>query len=768
MYTIDPTTAPVSGLNMTGNGLNYSVDQVARMQNILMRKATYEPENVEYDKSAPERATYPSTAQNSFRSSNVGKETTAENQKRNVSGRYRGKSPGSNIELELRIDVDGLRPTRRVSGDFYQTVGGTITYVGSFIVTTPTLTVITPTHTSEQERVIIDGEGIFTFTTGSPRLWITIPRVDGFMPPASAVAQFMTTAGVPGAQYTCAFESSFFRRVEFEMDFVKSVQPFKSYKTGVLPSGGPDRTLTVAAAFAEAGIDMPDPDGTNEVPFDGAGIDSKWTNRELHTAMENHFSRYHNEPGWRVWLLAATLHENGPGLRGIMFDRDQRQGCAVFHDVIGGSTDQIVRAQLRTYVHELGHCFNLYHSHHKEYMQPPQPNRLDALSWMHYPDYYRSGGLTGAAAYWAAFPFQFDDLELIHLRHAFRNDIIMGGNPFGLGAADLDPLLFADPIEDLSGLRLSIKAAESYYFGEPIVVELKLELTDIRGKRVNTRIHPNYGYVQIAIKRSNGKIQIYQPLLQQCAEPEVEYMDVNMPAAYDSAYIGYGKKGFYFDDPGAYELRAVYHAMDGSKVFSNTLRLRVDAPINEQEREIANLFLGEDQGKLLYLLGSDGETLQKGNDAFEEMIQGKHKSHPMAIYAKLVKGMNASRPFKKIETDLKSKLVSVRPADYMLSKDLLSGACGQTIAADPTADSMAEVGLDNITLNMAMQRLAEVQKEQGDVAGAQSTCQDMVNYFSKPHIPSFVQDRISSQAAPILGVDYTSGTESKPKRSKKK
>jgi hypothetical protein len=56
---------------------------------------------------------------------------------------------------------------------------------------------------------------------------------------------------------------------------------------------------------------------------------------------------------------------------------------------------------------------------------------------MNYPPRYlpAGGGPGGPAAFWDAFPFQFDDLELAHLRHAFRNDIIMGGNPFGTGAA---------------------------------------------------------------------------------------------------------------------------------------------------------------------------------------------------------------------------------------------------------------------------------------------------------------------------------------------
>jgi hypothetical protein len=45
----------------------------------------------------------------------------------------------------------------------------------------------------------------------------------------------------------------------------------------------------------------------------------------------------------------------------------------------------------------------------------------------------------GTAAYWAAFPLQFTDNEVIHLRHGLYKNVIMGANAFGKGAADIDP-----------------------------------------------------------------------------------------------------------------------------------------------------------------------------------------------------------------------------------------------------------------------------------------------------------------------------------------
>jgi hypothetical protein len=77
--------------------------------------------------------------------------------------------------------------------------------------------------------------------------------------------------------------------------------------------------------------------------------------------MVDHFSLFANVPQWRVWLLVATSHDGG--YRGIMFDYSdafQRQGCAVFYDAIKGADAESQRAQLRTYVHELGHAFDRF------------------------------------------------------------------------------------------------------------------------------------------------------------------------------------------------------------------------------------------------------------------------------------------------------------------------------------------------------------------------------------------------------------------------
>lgn len=643
---------------------------------------------------------------------------------RRVSGRY-ANCPRP-WKLELRVDVDGYRPMKRVSGDYYIISGATTSYYGSFVVDAPSISI-------SSTQVTITGIAKTTWATSYNKLRIIIPRHTIFQPSANAYVQWMTTSNRRGAAYTCVYESPYFRTVDLEQDYEKGVTPFVSYNTGLLPSGGPARTLSVARSYAEAGVEMRSASIRNEVPV-AAG--STWSNAELHAAMENHFSLWKDEPQWKVWLFHAMRHDYGPGLRGIMFDQKnkQRQGCASFYQRIAGTAPEKLRDQLYVGVHELGHCFNLFHSFHKKFMNPPLPNRPSAKSWMNYPQNYPGG----AAAFWSAFPFQFDNLEVIHLRHAFRNNIIMGGNPFGTGAALENPDAFADNVDDHSGLGLELRSQNtSVPLGEPVVIEIKLYTTDLRGKRVHKDLHPDFGFVQIAIQQPGGEVVLYHPPIDHCIEVETTLLDAATPAVYDSAYIGYDKeRGQIFNQPGQYQLRGVYYALDGSVVLSELITLKVRAPMTEADVDVADLFLGNEQGMLLYLLGSDSDVLQSGNDAFDQVLD-KYADHPLAVYARLVKGTNAGRDFKTIAADYQ---VESRKAQADEAEKQLSAVIDA---------SQAEAGVDNITLNETMRRLARVQGAAGKKKEATATMKKMITVFKKKSLKAGVLDLIEKQAAEV-------------------
>lgn len=645
--------------------------------------------------------------------------------KRRVRGLYR--SCPRPWELTLRVDVDGYRPMNRLSGDYHRSSGSTVSYFGSFVVESPTVTVT-------DSQVTIVGLAKTTWPTSFNKVRVVIPRHTIFQPPAAAHAQWMTSGDVRGAKYTCTFDSIYFRTVDLEQDHERGVTPFVSYNTGSLPSGGPARTLTVARAYAEAGLHMRDAGMSNVVDTSGAGPDAKWSNSELHLAMESHFSRWKDIPQWKVWLFHAMRHEYGAGLLGIMFDQKgkQRQGCAAFYQRIAGMAPAKLRDQLYVCVHELGHCFNLYHSFHKKYMNPPMLNRPAALSWMNYPQNYPGG----ASAFWPAFPFQFDNLEVIHLRHAFRNNIVMGGNPFGIGAALEDPEAFADTVEDQSGLRLEIEAPKSFAFGEPPAVEIKLYLTDTRGKRVHRSdlLNPNFGFVQLAIQKPSSQVIVYEPPIDHCVEVETTMLDMARPSIYESAYVGYDKeRGQVFDQPGAYKIRGVYYALDGSEVLSNVATLWVRSPMTQVDQEVAELLLGDEQGMLLYVDGSDSPFLQNGNAALELLLE-KHGKHALATYAQRAKGYNLSHGFKTIMGDNK---VSVRKPNYGEAAKLLSAV---------VSASEGEEGVDNITLNRTMQCLARAEAGSGKKKEAQETVKRMVSIFEKKKLKPHVLELIRAQA----------------------
>jgi hypothetical protein len=422
--------------------------------------------------------------------------------------------------------------------------------------------------------------------------------------------------------------------------------------------------------------------------------------------MVNHFTVFKNQPNWAVWLLVAEKHDLGAGLLGIMFDQlgPQRQGCAVFHQGIGGTTSQQLRLQLQTYVHELGHCFNLLHSWQKSLSTPPGVNRPNSLSYMNYPWGYPLGG---EAAFWAAFAFQFDDEEVIHLRHAFRNDIVMGGNPFATGAASIAPEEMADPVAEETGLKLDIEPIHrSFSLGEPVVLKLQLTATRSAGIKAHPYLHPNLQMTTVAISRPNGQIVKYEPFIDHLMNGTFQEMGAQGSAITDSAYIGFGKGGFYFDQPGNYKIRAIYQAADGSRVMSNVAEMRVRYPVTAADEEIADLLMGEEQGALFYLLGSDSDHLRKGRDALQTVLD-KYGHMPVADYVRLAMGVNAAREFKTVaDATLK---VTVRPPDTEQAASLLQEA----VKADSPVDDLTKV--------QVLEKLATAQAQVGDREGSSNT-----------------------------------------------
>jgi hypothetical protein len=646
-----------------------------------------------------------------------------------VSGRYTSRLGA--FELELRVDIDGPTALQKVSGDYYQISGLTKTYFGSFVVESISKTTV-------NGIITISGTANTTWTTSFKKIKLVIKQTIILQPLAPALLQwFNSTTNAPGALYVCTHTNRAFRTVRLEQDSVAGVTPFTSYNTGSLPSGGPGRVLSINTAYQEAGVEMINAGVSNLVPIVVLTPPAnKWSNAELHAAMVGNFSLYQNTQQWAVWLLHAYEHEDGPGLYGIMFDQQglQRQGAAVFYRGIGGTTADLRRLQLYTCVHELGHCFNLLHSWQKSFATPPKPNIPNSLSWMNYPWGYPGG----AAAFWNSFNFQFDPVELNHIRHGFRNNVIMGGNPFAQGASLEDiSNLFEEPVENHSAIYLELETKKSYLYGEPVLLETKLKTSSNRNTQVVNCLHADYGFVTIGVKKPGGEVAVYEPLAERCTIPTHTVLNGDNPSIYESSFIGFDKNGFLFDQIGNYQIKAVYHHEDGSKIVSNTVSLRVKSPVTAKDDDIAEIMLQEEVGYLLAFKGSDADYLKKGNEQLQFLID-KYKDHPMATYAQFVRGVNAQRTFKTVTED---KKVVVREPNFKESEALLT---------DAIAKAKEKKGLDNISLNQAMRKLAKTYQHEGNDEAAEATAKDIVNYFSKQPIKEHVKERIRRESATLL------------------
>ena len=347
-----------------------------------------------------------------------------------ISGRYAGRITSSNcgcFEIDLRIDVDQLRQNSIVchciSWDLTQLFEDVIANRacrwrverGSWILKSPDVK-------TNELGVEIQGTAIeWNNTDSETQIWIRIPRNE----PRLLLALVTLDDGLTVSTYQCKWQSYYFRDVALQIDVCKSVnfEPvLPKYET-------PQGTLTIESVYADAGINVTINTQKNLIKDEARA----WTPAELHQAMEDHFTELSGSPQWKLWGLIAGRFQK-PNVAGIMFNRaelgsslPERRGFAVFREHAsfeGLKPDELEmlrieasRKYLYTFIHEIGHAFNLRHSWEKD--------RHDALSWMNTDANYDKRN--GQGSFWREFVFQFDYDEHVHLRHGKRALVIFGG-----------------------------------------------------------------------------------------------------------------------------------------------------------------------------------------------------------------------------------------------------------------------------------------------------------------------------------------------------
>ena len=494
------------------------------------------------------------------------------------------------------------------------------------------------------------------------------------------------------------YQSRYFHTVDFEFDAATGEQATTSVDTCAHPNRPPTlpcEVLTMRTVFQRAGFDVSEsPGGT--VPITGAGTNARWSDAEMHDAMQAFWSRFSATAQWAMWVFFASLHEQGTDLGGIMFDDigpNHRQGTAIFNDAFIAQPptgDAAPEAWVRrmifwTAAHEMGHAFNLAHSWQKSLGTPWLAGLADepeARSFMNYP--FRVSG--GQAAFFADFRYRFSDAELLFLRHAPERFVQMGN------AAWFDHHGFQEArVAPQQSLRLELRvnrAGGAFEFLEPVMLELKLTNVSTDPQLVDANALKSLDGMTVVIKPQNRPAREFVPFARYCYSPGTTVLGPG-ESLYAPIQVSAGAQGWDVAEPGNYRLQVALRRGDEDLV-SNALAVRVRPPADRGEEFTAQDVFTEDVGRALAFGGT--VVLSDANDVLNEVLD-RHPERRIAIHAALALGLPAAKDYKALSSSHGAPAgvrIETRPARPERAEELLDQAL--TSRPQDAAETLGHIG----------------------------------------------------------------------------
>jgi hypothetical protein len=651
--------------------------------------------------------------------------------KRPVSGTYRNVTPavGGSI-LELRVDVDGRRPQDRLSGDLYTQFsfcGIAITFYNSSFV------VEQVTEEGDSSAIELSGpvRHYANPTNTADRIEVHIPRVNWFASPAAACVEWFTN-GALVRSYMCPKISEHFRVATLEIDRFQdtSFPPTLDPDIDPSPTGLPT-SVSIRETFLRSGIDLTvTHDDTLNDP-DSPDPGSNWSEAELHDLMEDRFDSFSDRLQWNLYgVIVPRFGDPGynSGYYGTMFDWGGwqvgdsflRQGFAIADEATRGRTSGTLydtaakedRLVLQTLIHEAGHAFNLPHS-----WQRTVNADAGSESFMNYPWGYTDNG-GGETNFWSNFRWEFDDVELIWMRHADRNDVIFGGRDW-IGnnlSVDLNPAF-----EGPRPATLEIDSPNVFDIGVPVTLELKLENISDRPIQVVERLQPEDGLLKVVIERPNGEIVTFVPPVRRLLAPPEPVELLPGDAIHAAIGLSFGAKGHHFAEPGSYLIRIFFPCYPLGFIATATHRIRIAHPLTRGSEELAHLLTSREAAQFLYYGGT-----RRNPEVKEELIAATERyaeSDPVAVrHIAAALGRDAGRVYKQVDVRKGEQVIVASDPDYQRATELLSAALA------PLPDEYAErSAFRALSESVLVARLAEDYLEQGRKKEATDTLDDAVN-----------------------------------------
>ncbi|MFW9257620.1 hypothetical protein [Nostoc sp. CALU 546] len=554
---------------------------------------------------------------------------------------------------ELRLDVDGRYPLMRASGTFFFSSASRTHWIAN----------LTNTGLNSWTGDIWYKNGN---TTSFPYTNVNIEVQRSQFPDQRSAAVTFSVAGASNRTFAYKYKSPYFHEVEFEFDFEEGITPLTAIDTHAHPNRPATllpETLSIETVYQRTGFAVTKSGGDTPIGLP-PGLDARWSDNEMHDAMQIHWSRFANRPQWSMWVLFASIHERGEGLGGIMFDdigSNHRQGTALFYNSFisqppGGESARdawVNRMCFWTAVHEMGHAFNLAHSWDKAFGASwiPLAAEPEALSFMNYPFRYPRGvqqgdGRAQELQFFSKFEFRFSDAELLFMRHApFR--FVQHGNADWFDDHAFEQLNLSP--EPSLKLELRVNRQQALFeFLEPVVLELKLTNISSQPKLISDKLLSELDHMIVIIKKDGQPARQFSPYAQYCWKTQVRIL---MPgeSTYESLFASVGKGGWEIAEPGYYTIQVALHQEDTEEdLVSNPLRLRIAPPRGYDEEFLAQDFFSEDVGRILTFDGT--QVLANGNDTLRE-VSAKLSDRSVAFHAKVALASAMAKEYKLLDLD---------------------------------------------------------------------------------------------------------------------
>ncbi len=586
---------------------------------------------------------------------------------------------------ELRLDVDGRYPQMTASGTMFSGLSIRVHWIAS----------LAKVGKNKWSGDIWYKHGS---TVNLPYTKVKITATPSFFGNQRKVTVVFSGGKGMSRMITYKYKSRYFHPVEFEFDRVGGAPCVTSVETTAHPNhpaGMASETLTIENVYCRAGFNVSKAGGDDTIPLSEAGANARWSDMEMHDAMQIYWSKFADKAQWSMWVLFASLHDSGTSLGGIMFDDigpNHRQGTAIFGDAFIANAPSgdaapdawVRRMRFWTACHEMGHAFNLAHSWQKELGTPwiTLQNENEARSFMNYP-YNVSGG---QSAFFADFEYRFSDSELLFMRHAPSQFVQMGNADWfdhhGFQQANVS----ADP-----GYKLEIRVNRKkpiFEFLEPVVVELKLTNISSEPLLFDPALLSSGQDITVILRKEGRPARQWAPFAKYCSASSITVIE-SKKSIYHPLFVSAGVNGWDIAEPGIYLIQVAIKN-DEEYIISNPLTIRVAPPHGYDEEFIAQDLFSEDVGRVLALNGS--RFLDTANNALSEVVERLPKSR-VAYHARMALGNPLSRDYKLLTLD-KGKGLKIFKKDVKGATKELDAALIENIS--DSTETLGHINYKNI------------------------------------------------------------------------